>query len=325
MAIETRDIGGGPASEVFRADDRDVLQGAAWLRDGRLVYSVRQPGRGTSAGTVPCSHWQMPVDDNGRPRGGSRPLAGWLPQCVAAISFTADGKGALYLQFALEDAIHVVDLDAAGQRVNARRLTFTEGRNIPSGWTADNQSVVFMSDSGGRAALFTQGLTADTSQLLTNQPGIVGAARLTPDGAAVLYLVEPSWRGSRMQRLMRVALTGGPSREIASGDFVNGGARCTEGPVWLCAIAERSADRASWSSRRSVHREGVIESSPAWTSTRRRIFGGHSRPTAVASRCSTREAHGCGSFRSRVFRRMTSTLVMTARWGTSASRATAKA
>lgn len=240
--IETRHINGGPPFEVFHAGDRHVLQGAAWLRDGRLVYSVVQPERGTSAGTVPCSHWQMSLDDSGRPRGSSRPLAGWLPQCVAAISFTADGKSALYLQFALQDAIHVVDIDAAGQGRNTRRLTFTEGRNIPSGWSADSQSLVFMSDSGGRAALFTQGLNADTPQLLTDQPGIVGAARLTPDGAAVLYVVGPSWRGSTRLRLMQVALTGGASREIAAGEFVDGGARCTTGAVWLCAIAERSAD-----------------------------------------------------------------------------------
>jgi hypothetical protein len=242
VAIDTRDIIGGAPSELFRPGERDVLQGAAWLRDGRLVYSLRRPERGTSAGTVPCSHSQLLLHDDGRPRGESRPLAGWLPQCVAAISFTADGKGALYLQFGLQDAIHIVGSRASGNRVNPRRLTFTEGRNIPSGWTTDSQSLVFMSDGGGRAALYTQGLTANSSQLLTNQPGIVGAARLTPDGSAVLYVVEPFWRGSTTQRLMRVALTGGPPQAIASGAFVDGGARCTESPVWLCAVAERSAD-----------------------------------------------------------------------------------
>jgi len=242
VAIDTRDISGSAATEVFRPGGSDLLLGPAWLRDGRLLYSVRQPERSTNAGTLLCSHWQVAMADDGRPRGGSTPLAGWLPQCVAAISFTHNAKAALYLQFVTQDAIHVVDVDDAGARVSARRLTFTEGRNIPSGWSGDNESIVFVSDSGGRAALFRQGLAADTSQLLTNDAGIAGAARLTPDGSAVLYLVEPSWRGSRRQRLMRISSTGGASQQIADGEFVDGGARCTVSPVQLCAIAERSAN-----------------------------------------------------------------------------------
>jgi hypothetical protein len=64
-------------------------------------------------------------------------------------------------------------------------------------------------------------------------------ARLTPDGAWVIYRRE-SRSG---QRLMRVAITGGASQEIAAGTLIDGGVRCTILPASVCAIAERSADR----------------------------------------------------------------------------------
>jgi Tol biopolymer transport system component len=75
-------------------------------------------------------------------------------------------------------------------------------------------------------------------QRITQEPGISGAARVTPDGAWVLYRREST--GS--PRLMRVPITGGASRELLAGAFVEGGARCSVLPASLCAIAERSGD-----------------------------------------------------------------------------------
>jgi Tol biopolymer transport system component len=157
------------------------------------------------------------------------------------LSLTADGKRASFLQWGLEDAIHIVDLDAEGNPSGSTRLTFSQGRNIPSGWTADNQSVVFVSDGRGSVALVRQSVGADSPQTLADEPGIVGAARLTPDGAAVLYLVMASRPGAA-GRVMRVAVAGGPAKEIVSGKFIDGGARCAVAPATVCATAERSDD-----------------------------------------------------------------------------------
>lgn len=242
-AIETRAIAGGPASSIVRSGE-SVIQGLAWLRDGRLLYSLRQTGTGTSAGTVPCTHWQMPIDTRtGEARAAATRLAGWLPQCVGPLSFSADSKRVLFLQGSLQDAIHIAELDGDGHRTAASRLTFTHGRNIPSGWTPDNQSLVYVSDGGGQPALVRQPINADTAQLITDQRGIAGAARLTPDGTEVLYLVlqrRPFSGGT--QRVMRVPIAGGVSHEVVTGKFVDGGARCTVLPARLCAFAERSAD-----------------------------------------------------------------------------------
>lgn len=240
VAVDSRDLLGNPATEIITPREHEVLHGATWLRDGRVLYSLREPARTTSGGAAPCSHWQIALDAYGRPDGAPRPLAGWLPQCVSTVSFTSDSTRAIYVQAALHDAIHIVDVDAAGARVQARRLTFTEGRNIPSGWAQDG-SVVFLSDSMGRAALVSQRPGADMTRVVTDVGGIAGAARLTPDGADVLFLASSPFR-STTRRIMRVPVAGGDPAEVVEGIFIDGGARCAVAPAQLCAIAERHDD-----------------------------------------------------------------------------------
>lgn len=245
MAIELRDLAGGAPSTILDAPDQQVLQGMVWLHAERLLYSLRRIETTTSAGIVPCTHWELPLDPvTARPRGASRRTAGWLPQCVGPLQFTADGKRAAYVQGAVQDAIHVADVDAAMATATAvRRFTFAEGRNIPSGWTSDNRSIVFVSDWRGQPALVRQAIDSATPEPILAEPGIIGAARLTPDGTAIVYLAGASRRSSLSpQKLMLVPVAGGASREIVAGRFIDGGARCTLPPADLCAFAERSSD-----------------------------------------------------------------------------------
>jgi serine/threonine protein kinase/dipeptidyl aminopeptidase/acylaminoacyl peptidase len=240
--IDTRDLAGRSLSTVFRAREQDMVQGLVWFRDGRLVFSLTpRPASGLRPASVSCTHWQMRVDaSTGRPTGAPVRLASWLPQCVDRLTLTADGTRAAYLLSSFHDAIHVTEAGADGNIIGAtRRFTFTEGRHIPSGWTLDNGSLIFVSEWKGHPAVVRQTLDADSPQPLAEDPGIAGAARLTPDGSAVLYRVE----GPGGLRLLAVRINGGPSREVARGDFVDGGARCTPLPARLCAIAEWSADR----------------------------------------------------------------------------------
>ena len=238
--IETRGVGEAPAMTIFRAAESEVIRAIAWLRDGRLLYSLSRSEMATSAGTLPCTHWQMRLDTRtGAALGAARRRAGWLPQCVGPLSVSADGRRVLFMRSSMQDAIHVAGLDP-GAGLSARRLTFTEGRNIPSGWTRDSRSIVYVSDGAGQEALVRQSVDAHTPQPITGGPGIMGAARLTPDGASVLYLTRPAFSGGVI-RLMRVPIEGGPSREVITGHFVDGGARCALPPATLCAFAELAA------------------------------------------------------------------------------------
>jgi Tol biopolymer transport system component len=241
-AIEIRARSGGPARTVFTADRSDIVSGIAWLRDGRLLYSVRRPTLGTDAGTSACTHWQRPLDNSGHPTGPPGRLAIRLPDCVAGLTLTADGKQALFRRWTVQDALHVATLDADGTGLVASpvRLTTTVGRNIPSGWTPDGGTVVFVTDRSGRPVLVRQSVDAHAPQPIVDEPGIVGAARLTPDGASVLYLAV-SGRLASSTRIMRVPIEGGTAHQVVSGTFVDGGARCAVLPATLCAVAERKA------------------------------------------------------------------------------------
>ena len=259
MTVETRALDGAAATTIFHAVEPEVIQGLAWLPNGRLLYSLRRSEVDTNAGALACTHWQTRLDSRtGAAIGAAKRVAAWQPECLGDLSFSADGSRVLFLQRAIQDAIHVAGLDPA-EGIRASRLTFTRGRNIPGGWTRDSQSVVYVSDGGGQPTLMRQSIDADTPQPITEAPGIMGAARLTPDGASVLYLTrtrpQPSpdassaFSGTRgrtissadVPRLMHVSLDGGASREVITGPFVDGGARCTLAPATLCAIAEPAA------------------------------------------------------------------------------------
>jgi Tol biopolymer transport system component len=242
--IEIRDLYGQASSTIFRAVEPDAVEGVAWLGDGRLLYSLR-PGTSNDlpGGTRPCTHWEMRLDNTGRPVGSPTPFARWLPNCVGPLSVSADGQRASYLQWGLQDVIRLADLNQDGTRITASsQFTFTEGRNIPGGWTSDVKSLILVSDGSGRSALVRQDVDAETRQAIVEDGDILGAARLTPEGASVLYVAAPlKATRSRHRRLMQVPITGGPSREILTGAFVDGGARCAVLPATRCAIAELSA------------------------------------------------------------------------------------
>ena len=240
--IETRALAGGPATVTLRGTAAEPLRGFAWLGDGRLFYSLGQSSQVMSAGALPCTHWRMRIDAaTGQPLEKAKRVASWLPQCVGPMSVTSDGRHAAFRQFSIQDAIYVARLDAAGALDGAPvRLTLNEGRNIPSGWTRDGKAVVYVSDASGAGAVLRQAIDSDTAAAVVRESGISGAARLSSDGSSVLYVSQGKNGETRENRLMRAPLSGGAPVQIASGAFVDGGARCAMPPATSCAIMEWS-------------------------------------------------------------------------------------
>jgi hypothetical protein len=160
---------------------------------------------------------------------------------LPALGGTAERAAPTAPQALDRDALHVVDVDLHGSRIHARRVHLPEGRIHPGGWAAGG-SLIFAADHHGRRAIFSLPAGAGAPHLLAD-----GAAddergpRVTPDGAAVLFLAPPALL-SRQPRIMRVSATGGEVAEVAAGSFIDGGARCTVAPAMLCAVAERHDD-----------------------------------------------------------------------------------
>ena len=154
---------------------------------------------------------------------------------MTPVTLFAEKSAPAYPQPAVADTIHVLNA-AAGDGAATLRISNT-GTNIPVGWAKDG-SLLYVSDRIGRPAIFAQAPGASSARLLTDYDGMTGQARMTPDGALVLFKVGPSL-SSQSQKIMRVAIDGGDAVEVVSGNFLDGGARCAVAPAMLCAIAER--------------------------------------------------------------------------------------
>jgi serine/threonine protein kinase len=234
--IESRDLSGRAPAEILRASPTSPLIGFLWLPDGKIAYSL---AKDRSLNT--CDHWQMGVDSStGQPIERPKQMANWFPGCPSYVSATADGKHFAFVRGVGQYTIYTADLEASGTRIGSPRpLTLSEGRNIPSGWTSDNKSVVFISDRNGPMEIFRQPVEAQVAQRIFTGPAITGAARLSPGGNEILYVTGDQ----REQKLMRIPVEGGVPQEVMSGQFVDGSARCARFPAEACVIAEESPDR----------------------------------------------------------------------------------
>jgi Tol biopolymer transport system component/DNA-binding winged helix-turn-helix (wHTH) protein len=240
LALESRGLTGAPASEIVQIRPTAPPAGLQWLPDGRIAYTLLQSGTGVRE----CAYWELAVDaGTGKPVTSPEQVTGLLPGCPSSISYTADGKHLAVLQGSDRYTIYTANLAINKTRLNGlKQLTLDESRNIPSGWTPDSRTLIFISDRNGPREIFRQSVDEGAAQSIFTQPGIGGAARLTSDGSSVLYVVRDP--ALVRKKLMRIRLTGGEApEELLSGRLVDGGARCATPPASLCVIAERSPDQ----------------------------------------------------------------------------------
>jgi hypothetical protein len=103
--------------------------------------------------------------------------------------------------------------------------------------------VLFQSKLNGHLGIFKQSLDEDTAEPVVTGPEDVAYARMSPDGAWLLYMVDPAEGGSSTPvPLMRAPITGGPPQSVLTAR-VNDTPRCARSPATLCAIAEQTQDR----------------------------------------------------------------------------------
>ena len=244
--MEIRDLNGGPPKTLMSFAGLD-FHDFVWLPDGRILYAINDPGRGEWA----CNYWQVRAD----PRTGElidkpKRVTSWASSCIEATSVTADGKQVAFVQWASQNTVYVADLDATGTHAtNLRALTLSEPWNLPFAWTADSNSVLFVSSGGG---IVRQQLDRETSLRIMDLPDGVDAAHLSPDGKWIVYMLDPrNDNGSSPANLMRIPVEGGQSElvlsakrspQIVVGALLGGAFACAKAPAKLCVLAEQSED-----------------------------------------------------------------------------------
>ena len=236
-AIETRDLKGGPPTTLVSSTrlrdhwgflDRRLVHALAL--DRRLIYALAEEENGDT-----CNYWEMPIDPHtGKPTGNPRRMTNWAGFCLGGARVTADGKRLAFMESTHKSSVYVASLQRSGMRIaSPSLLTLSEGENQPLDWTADSRAVIFNSNRNGHWGIFRQSLDADAAEPIVSGPEDALGARVSPDGAWILYATP--------ELLMRVAITGGPSQLVLAAPLR--WFRCAKAPATLCVFCEQTPDR----------------------------------------------------------------------------------
>lgn len=245
FSLLTRELGEGPVTTMVSPLGMSGSWDVTLLPDSRLLYTVFE----SVAGGLSCNYWVMPLDERtGAPTDKPKRLTNWGPTCPHDTSMTADGRTLAFLRWVGRSSVNIADFQSNGMNIaNPRRFASSESWDSPEDWTGDSRKVIFLSNRSGNTGIFKQALDEDTAEAIVTGPTDVADARVSPDGAWVVYSVPPSkdWPAKDARahaKVMRVPVTGGPSQLVLTArpysDF-----RCARSPSALCVINELSADR----------------------------------------------------------------------------------
>jgi Tol biopolymer transport system component len=252
LSLESRDLQGGTRALIIPTWAFDYT----WLLDGRLMYSIDEPGPlGES-----CNFWGVHLDPRtGKPLESPRRLTHWADFCMDSQSTTSDGNRFAFRKWAWHGNIYLADLEANGTRITSlRRFTLNEGRNYPAAWTPDSKAVIFGSYRDGQWGLFKQSLMTDKTEFIATVAAFKNlsdyglddfwssGARVSPDGAWLLYLTAEPENGSTstvltQTRLLRVPTAGG-APELVLTSRTDHRPACAVSPATVCVISEQTPD-----------------------------------------------------------------------------------
>jgi eukaryotic-like serine/threonine-protein kinase len=237
-----RDIKGGPTVTVLQNAELKKMDDINWLHDGRVVYSLHEPGNGSV-----CNYWTMRIDiATGRHIEEPRRLTNWPNFCVFSGSVTNNDKQLAFMASSGFYTSYVADLEAGGKRLrNLRRFTSEEDDGV-RGWTVDSK--VLVAQNRGSWSLYKQSLDSDTPAPIVSS--VAGGALLlgatTPDGKSYIGRIWP--KGESIGHptipfpIVRIPLAGGAPETIVQLSR-NGNVSCARPPSNTCVLAEQSEDR----------------------------------------------------------------------------------
>jgi len=250
LSVQSRDLHSGtPVTILTSVSGGDGY----WLRGGRLVQSLPEPG------TNDFNLWVTPVDEHtGQVLGETKRLTNWTRTEMDNFSATADGKRLAFFRHFGEGTIYIGDL--AGRRMaTPRHLTLSEDWNSGIAWTSDSKAVIFTSDRNHTEGIYRQSLDSDTPEPIITGLDDWPAPRVSPDGAWVLYFLNRGHSGRpSFSDLMRVPITGGTAQFVLTAQ-PNARLSCAKSPATLCVLSERSSDsaRLAFTSFDPVGRRGI--------------------------------------------------------------------
>jgi eukaryotic-like serine/threonine-protein kinase len=212
-SIETVSLNGGSPSVVL-ADSRLWDAGnLLWIVDGRLVFTLSN-----AAGDV-SNLWEITVDpQTGKPSGKTTKITDWDGLMVQSPGASQDGRRLVVAKVHRRDDVYVGELKDGGTRLESPiRLTISESKDFPTGWTRDSKQVLFYSNRSGHNQIYRQRLEQETAEPLIQGADDEVEPQLSPDGTWILYwstTQSAEASPSTTQRLMRLPALGGSPVQI---------------------------------------------------------------------------------------------------------------
>jgi serine/threonine protein kinase/Tol biopolymer transport system component len=255
VGVETVSMDGAPPNVVF-SEPKERVMGISllWLRDGRIIF----PLYGASDDIV---NQAIVVDpQTGKPSGKPAEITTWGKQSFP-ISASRDGLRLVVLKGNSRQDVYVGELKQGGARMDSpTRLTMSESNDFSSAWTSDSKAVIFESNRTGRNQIFRQTLREDTAQPLIQGPDDEDNAKMSPDGAWILYRSWPhAPEGSApiTVRIMRMPVSGGaPEQVLEFADGKSSAFVCSSGPAGSCVLKGLEKGRTVFYLLDPVHGEG---------------------------------------------------------------------
>jgi serine/threonine protein kinase/Tol biopolymer transport system component len=238
MVLESCDLKGGPSTRIIFGQGLGEFK---WLPGGRIVYTKSEPDLNLGR----ADFWEQQVNPTtGEPQGKPQQLTHWAGFGINSLSATETGKQFVYRRIWAQRSVHVADLQAGPAHLSDRRqLTHSEGNELPVAWTADSDTVVFVSNRAGPWGIFKQSVRNENPESIVAATFLDGFhPSVSLNGEWVLYVDDRNEGGfSQPQRLMRVPLAGGRPEVVLTGHLE--GQSCARSPATFCVFAERAPDR----------------------------------------------------------------------------------
>ncbi len=200
----------------------------AWAPDGRLIYT-REEDRPSQADS---NLWWIRLNSRVQPDGA--PVRLTKDQgAVLGITMSGDGKRIAYVKGVPQPDVYVARVEDSGGLEEPRRLTLNDRQDMPYDWTADNKSIIFVSDRTGIFSIYKQAIDQTMPELLLSADQPLSEPRLSPDGGQVVYVVFSATDNNSGVPLMVVPLAGGAARQIAKAKWIVNH-QCARAPATIC-------------------------------------------------------------------------------------------
>jgi Tol biopolymer transport system component/DNA-binding winged helix-turn-helix (wHTH) protein len=225
-----------------------------WAPDGRLIYTLEEPRPHQADSNL----WWTRLNAEMKP--GGTPVRLTNDQgAVFSISASVDGKRIAYVKGVPQPDVYVAKVQTSGAVEEPHRLTLDDRQDLPFDWTADNKSVIFISDRTGIFSIYQQSIGQTMPELLLSGNQQLMGPRLSPDGTQLLYLANPTptWADPNFDvPLMSMPLTGGPSHEIARAKWITN-LQCARAPATACVYSVITDAALTFFRFDSVHGNGA--------------------------------------------------------------------